>query len=269
MQFLLKRCFYRLNEGPVQKNLHPWPKLCRLCLCLTAITSLSDPGNPTTPWTACSTFLTQRWLRFRSSSAQRLKRTSFYEPVDGGWTSKSSSWENCRHRIPRSQIAGPLVFVLSAATVTRGKERASSSEALWLGPVGVLLCISTYPLLAAAAAPLGSSVRMPHLHRQQKHVRRAVSELRDAGETVTPTRVARKLAGASKMNARSIRYFVWSKNKQLLLKDGQAKPSRSRQLFRRQTGMLSSRATRILLVCCSLQRRSQVELENGLPVKCS
>ncbi|CAE7216500.1 unnamed protein product [Symbiodinium natans] len=133
-------------------------------------------------------------VRFQSSSAQRLKRTSFYEPVDGGWTSKSSSWENCRHRIPRSQIAGPLVFVLRAATVTRGKERASSSEALWLGPVGMLLCISTYPLLAAAAAPLGSS------------------------ET-----------GWCKMNARSIRYFVWSKNKQLLLKDGQAKPSRKQQ----------------------------------------
>ena len=31
------------------------------------------------------------------------------------------------------------------------------------------------------------------------------------------------------MNARSIRYFVWSKNKQLLLKDGQAKPSRKQQ----------------------------------------
>ena len=36
----------------------------------------------------------------------------------------------------------------------------------------------------------------PATVKDKKHVQRAMSELRDAGETVTPTRVARKLAGA-------------------------------------------------------------------------
>ena len=84
----------------------------------------------------------------------------------------------------------------------------------------MLLCVSRYQSLAAGCSGTPRKLRAdttsasPAAVKDRKHVQRAMSEFTEAGEPLTPTRAARKLAGAANMSARSIRYFVWSQNRQ-------------------------------------------------------